>query len=114
VVALLALLVLSVALWPPTSAAQAIDLPTPTATTTLAPSPTVSPAVDATATLPPMTPIPTVVLQLTEIVSTTAQVAVAERDAWSLASPTSPVFLSLGGIVLLVGLILFVIEQFRA
>ena len=110
VAVLLALLVLGVALWPAALHAQTGDAtPTPEP-----PTATVTPPLAATATLPPMTPIPTVVLQLSGILSTTAHVAVTQRDAWALSAPTSPLFLSLGGIVLLVGLILVLVEQVRS
>ena len=120
VAALLALLVLAVGLWPPALHAQTDDAtstpepppasPLPTAT----PLPTTATLPVMTATLPATTPIPTVVLQLSDILSTTAHVAVTQRDAWALSAPTSPLFLSLGGIVLLVGLILVLVAQVRS
>ena len=110
VAVLLALLVLAVGLWPPALHAQTDDAtPTPEP-----PTATVTPPLAATATLPPMTPIPTVVLQLSDILSTTTQLASQQRDAWALSAPTARLFLSLGGIVLLVGLILVLVEQVRS
>ena len=92
------------------------ELPTPTISpmmTSVPSTPTVSPTSE-TPTIPAMTPIPTVVLQLTTILSTTAQVAADQRDAWDLGSDSAQLFLSLAAIVLVVGLILFFVEQFRS
>jgi hypothetical protein len=95
----------AIALWPSVLHAQSHDgTPTPEL-------PTATPL--PTAAVPPTTPIPTVVLQLTDILRTTAHVAVVERDAWALSAPTSSLFLSLAGIVLVIGLILFLVAQVR-
>lgn len=114
--ALVALLALSVVVWPSVIEAQSTvgSTPTPeppTATATV--GPTIPTSVGETPTMPPMTPIPTVVLQLSDILSTTAQVAAQQRDAWALSSPTSPLFVGLGALVLVIGLLLFLIQQVR-
>ena len=113
VAALLALLVLAVGLWPPALHAQTDDATSTPEPPPASPLPTATP-LPTTATLPATTPIPTVVLQLSGILSTTAHVAVTQRDAWALSAPTSRLFLSLGGIVLLVGLILVLVAQVRS
>jgi hypothetical protein len=81
--------------------------PTVTATATA----TSLAAATATGT-PTLTPIPTVVLALANVISTTQQLMVEQGDAWYPASPTGPLFLGLGSLILVFGFLLWVRRGF--
>lgn len=67
----------------------------------------------ATATVWAGTPIPTVVLQLSDIISTTGQVARDQGAAWSLGAPLSPLLFGLTGFVAVLALLLYIVRRFR-
>lgn len=67
----------------------------------------------ATATVWAGTPVPTVVLQISDIISTTGQVARDQGAAWSLGAPMSPLLFGLTGFVAVLALLRYVIGRFR-
>lgn len=103
--------------------AQAEDGSTLATSTTVAvtvaaldPTATATPSATAPAppaTMPALTPIPTVVLQLGAIISTTGQVAQAQRDAWSPSADTAPLLLGLASVVVILCLLRFLIGWVR-
>lgn len=89
------------------------EVPTATPAPPLIPTGTATSSAEPTPTMLALTPIPTVVLQLTNIISTAGQVAEEQRAAWSLSAPTSPLLFGLTGFVAILALLMYVVRRFR-
>ena len=88
----------------------ATDTPTPAGTPPPTDTPTTMPTATATVTPGPITPtitaIPTVVLGLTGVLSTTGQLAIEQQNAWYPSADTGPLFWSLMALVLVLWLVI--------
>jgi hypothetical protein len=61
----------------------------------------------------PPTAIPTVLLDLGDVITVTQDLVGDQLGAWDLGSDTAPLFLGIAMLILVFGLLLFIQQRFR-